>query len=93
MKITKDLLKEMIAEEIAALDEAKDPKLKKMIEDWNKIQQLAIGMNSVFSVANLLDMGVDPSAHEAWLDLFNGRTNSAYKQVGQILNKLEKEGK
>lgn len=93
MKITKNLLKEMIEEEIDALNEAKDPKLKKMIEDWNKIQQLAIGMNSVFSVANLLDMGVDPSVHEAWVDLFSGRTNSAYKQVGQIFNKLEKEGK
>ena len=93
MKITKDLLREMIAEEIAVLDEAKDPKLAKMIEDWNKIQQLAIGMNSVFSVENLLNMGVDPSVHEAWVDLFNGRTNSAYRQVGKILNKLEKEGK
>ena len=93
MKITKDLLREMIAEEIAVLDEAKDPKLEKMIEDWNKIQQLAIGMNSVFSVENLLNMGVDPSVHEAWVDLFNGRTNSTYRQVGKILNKLEKEGK
>ena len=93
MKITKDLLREMIAEEIDALDEAKDPKLTKMIEDWNKIQQLAIGMNSVFSVENLLNMGVDPSVHESWLDLFNGQTNSAYRQVGEILNKLEKEGK
>ena len=93
MKITKDLLREMIAEEIAVLDEAKDPKLAKMIEDWNKIQQLAIGMKSVFSVENLLNMGVDPSVHEAWVDLFNGRTNSAYRQVGKILNKLEKEGK
>ena len=83
----------MIAEEIAVLDEAKDPKLEKMIEDWNKIQQLAIGMNSVFSVENLLNMGVDPSVHEAWVDLFNGRTNSTYRQVGKILNKLEKEGK
>ena len=36
MKITKDLLREMIAEEIAVLDEAKDPKLAKMIEDWKE---------------------------------------------------------
>ena len=83
----------MIEEEIAALDEAKDPKLAKMIEDWNKIKQLAIGANSAFSVVSFLEMGVDQSMYDAWVDLFNGRTNSAYKQVAQILNKLEKEGK
>jgi TPP-dependent 2-oxoacid decarboxylase len=92
MKITKELLREMIAEELAALDEAKDPKLKKMIEDWNKIQQLAIGANSAF-VANFFKVGVDENLANAWLDLFNGVTNSAYKQVAQILNKLEKETK
>lgn len=93
MKITKELLREMIAEELAALDEAKDPKLKKMIEDWNKIQQLAIGTNSSF-VANLLKVGVDVNLANAWFDLFNGVTNSAYKQVAQTLNnKLEKETK
>ena len=87
----------MIAEEIAALDEAKDPNLKKMIEDYNKIKLLAIGRNAAFSMENLINMGVTPSVaervHNAWLDLFNGRTNSAYKQVGQLLNNLEKEGK
>ena len=97
MKITKELLKQLIKEEIEALDEAKDPTLAKMIEDWNKIRQLAIGPNSAFSMANLYAMGVDAGLSEsvidAWLDLFNGRTDSGFKRVGQLLNNLAKEDK
>lgn len=97
MKITKELLKQLIKEEIAALDEAKDPKLAKMIEDWKKIQQLAIGSNSAISFENLVAMGMQPTQAEAiydvWSDLFNGRTDSGYKLVGRFLDKLEKEGK
>ena len=94
MKITKDLLREMIAEEIAVLEEEKNPTLQSMVDNWNKIQDLATSDTGAFRPSNFRALGLDPKYYQELFALFTGETDSAYGRLAVDLNKLvEKENK